>query len=400
MAEGETSAFVPTRAAGLQRLGGLAPLVRQYAARRNHAVEGGEPPTTSRVSPYLRRRLVVEDEALALARSVGGFDAVEKFVQEVVWRTYWKGWLEARPAVWAAYLDGLAELDRDMPKVVRRKAEEAASGATELPYFNAWADELRRTGWLHNHARMWFASIWVFTLKLPWELGAKFFLEHLCDGDPASNTLSWRWVAGLQTPGKHYLARAENIAKYTGGRWVPRPGELDESARPLPDDGLSRSAARRVSLGPDAETVTPAAVILHDEDCGPLPAGWLAGGCRFARFVTPDWSHHTPSGLVRAFVAGACADADARVPAVDAAGGVAELVEWAAGLGVAEVWAIRPPVGFAAAGLADGAAGLSARGVTLRYADRDHDRTFLPVATKGFFPFWSKASRVLRASWA
>ena len=399
MAKGEAAAFVPTRAAGLDRLRALAPVVRQYAARRNHAVEVGEPPTTSRLSPYLRRRLVLEDEALDFARSAGGFDAVEKFVQEVVWRTYWKGWLEARPQVWAAYLDRLSELDRGLPKVVRRKAEEAASGATDLPYFNAWAAELKATGWLHNHARMWFASIWVFTLKLPWELGAKLFLEHLCDGDPASNTLSWRWVAGLQTPGKHYLARAENIAKYTGGRWTPRPGELDESPRPLADDGLSRSVARRIPLGPDAETVTPAAVILHGEDCGPLPAGWRAGGCRFARLVTPDWPHHTPSGLVRAFVAGAWADADARVPAVDVAGGAAELVAWAAGLGVSEVWAIRPAVGFAAPDLADIAAGLAARGITLRCADRGHDRTFLSLATKGFFPFWSSASRVLRASW-
>jgi deoxyribodipyrimidine photo-lyase len=59
---------------------------------------------------------------------------------------------------------------------------------------------------------MWFASIWIFTLRLPWPLGAAFFQAHLQDHDAASNTLSWRWVAGIQTPGKHYLARAENIA--------------------------------------------------------------------------------------------------------------------------------------------------------------------------------------------
>jgi deoxyribodipyrimidine photo-lyase len=64
--------------------------------------------------------------------------------------------------------------------------------------------ELVETGYLHNHARMWFASIWIFTLRLPWELGADFFLRHLLDGDAASNTLSWRWVAGLHTKGKHY----------------------------------------------------------------------------------------------------------------------------------------------------------------------------------------------------
>jgi len=62
---------------------------------------------------------------------------------------------------------------------------------------------------------MWFASIWIFTLKLPWQLGASFFLKNLYDGDPASNTLSWRWVAGLQTKGKNYLATKSNIEKYS-----------------------------------------------------------------------------------------------------------------------------------------------------------------------------------------
>ena len=62
---------------------------------------------------------------------------------------------------------------------------------------------------------MWFASIWIFTFNLPWQLGANFFMENLLDGDPASNTLSWRWVAGLQTKGKHYLARKDNISKFS-----------------------------------------------------------------------------------------------------------------------------------------------------------------------------------------
>ena len=66
---------------------------------------------------------------------------------------------------------------------------------------------------------MWFASIWIFTLELPWQLGARFFLEHLADGDAASNTLSWRWVAGLQTKGKRYEASSYNIETYTKGRF-------------------------------------------------------------------------------------------------------------------------------------------------------------------------------------
>jgi hypothetical protein len=67
---------------------------------------------------------------------------------------------------------------------------------------------------------MWFASIWIFTLKLPWQLGAEFFMKYLFDGDPASNTLGWRWVAGIQTIGKHYLASSSNINKYTNNKYL------------------------------------------------------------------------------------------------------------------------------------------------------------------------------------
>ena len=78
---------------------------------------------------------------------------------------------------------------------------------------------------------MWFASIWIFTLNLPWELGARFFMKYLFDGDAASNTLSWRWVAGIQTQGKNYLARESNIRKFTNQRYMNT--SLNENALPL-----------------------------------------------------------------------------------------------------------------------------------------------------------------------
>ena len=91
---------------------------------------------------------------------------------------------------------------------------------------------------------MWFASIWIFTLGLPWQQGAEFFMKYLRDGDPASNTLGWRWVAGLQTRGKAYAARAENIDHFTRGRFFP-DGQLNEQVYAV--DGPENPAAQPIN---------------------------------------------------------------------------------------------------------------------------------------------------------
>ena len=83
---------------------------------------------------------------------------------------------------------------------------------------------------------MWFASIWTFTLNLPWELGAELFMKHLFDGDSASNTLGWRWVAGIQTKGKHYLASEWNIKKFSNNRFDKI--KLNEKAIPIINDKI------------------------------------------------------------------------------------------------------------------------------------------------------------------
>ena len=89
---------------------------------------------------------------------------------------------------------------------------------------------------MHNHTRMWFASIWIFTLNLPWELGAELFMKYLFDGDSASNTLGWRWVAGIQTKGKHYLATEWNIKKFSDNRFDKI--KLNEKAVPVLNDKI------------------------------------------------------------------------------------------------------------------------------------------------------------------
>ena len=185
------------RTSGLSRLEAFVSKAGgSYAKGRNYDLGPGHHHLVSCLSGHLRRRLMTEAEVIDAVLSRHSFVAAEKFITEVYWRTYFKGWLEMRPSVWRQWLSDLARLPRSAD------LEKACSGQTGIDCFDAWADELTSTGYLHNHARMWFASIWIFTLRLPWQQGAEFFMAHLRDGDPASNTLGWRWVAGLQTRGR------------------------------------------------------------------------------------------------------------------------------------------------------------------------------------------------------
>ena len=196
------SLFAPSREEGLRRLQDFVPRSgRAYAASRNHDFGPDVRTNVSLLSPYVRHRLIGEWEIAEAVLSRYALSTAEKFIQEVCWRTYWKGWLEQRPEIWQRYMSDVARLMREVEAdPARREAyRRAVCGETGIACFDAWVQELRGTGYLHNHARMWFASIWFYTLKLDWQLGADFFLRHLLDGDPASNTLSWRWVCGLHT---------------------------------------------------------------------------------------------------------------------------------------------------------------------------------------------------------
>ena len=249
----------PTRAAGLVRLAEFTPLMgRAYAEGRNHDPGPGKPRHVSALSPYIRHRLITEQEVVAAALAAHGAEFAAKFIQEVFWRSYWKGWLAQRPAVWDGYRARVAAVVQAPPEGYAAAIE----GRTEIACFDAWVRELVETGYVHNHARMWFASIWIFTLRLPWELGADFFLRHLLDGDAASNTLSWRWVAGLHTKGKHYVARAENIARYTGGRFAPH-GSLNEA--PLALQEPDPPAPRPLPVLPTPPR-GPVVLLLHEDD--------------------------------------------------------------------------------------------------------------------------------------
>ena len=200
----------------------------EYTKLRNFDFGIQNRKNTSCLSPYVTHGVINEVEIINKVLKKHLFSKSEKFIQEVLWRIYWKGWLELRPGVWADYLMSV-KTHREKYKTNKNYLN-AIEGNTNIQCFDDWVKELKETNYLHNHARMWFASIWIFTLDLPWELGAEFFLKHLYDGDAASNTLGWRWVAGIQTPGKHYLASEWNIKKFTNNRYEKI--KLNEGAKP------------------------------------------------------------------------------------------------------------------------------------------------------------------------
>jgi deoxyribodipyrimidine photo-lyase len=156
---------------------------------------------------------------------------------------------------------------------------------------------------------MWFASIWIFTLGLPWTLGADFFYRYLLDGDPASNTLSWRWVAGLHTRGKHYVARADNIRQYTDGRFDP-VGELNEAADPL--DGPDNPPAVRLLAPMSVPPGEPVVLLINEDDLTPERWPVASEQVKGVVLLPADEGYPRLSEQVRAFRSQAIADAAGR----------------------------------------------------------------------------------------
>lgn len=395
----DTISWPPTRAEGLRRLEEFLPHAgRDYAETRNHDLGPDDRSNVSVLSPYLRHRLIGEEEVVAAVLGRHGYRAAEKFLQEVAWRTYWKGWLELRPGVWGGYraeVRGLLDaLDRD-PDLGDR-FERATGGGSGIGCLDAWAGELVEVGYLHNHARMWFASLWVFTLDLPWALGADFFFRHLLDGDPASNTLSWRWVAGLQTRGKTYLAQAENIAKYTGGRFRPKE-PLARSAPPIegpapPPPGHLTAADR-----PDGEG--PAGLLLTEEDLWPESLGLHPGRIAAVAGVTAaaERSPMPVSPPVIEFTDRAMEDGLARAsahleaPAVRLEGPwELSVVAWAREQGLRRVATAHAPAGPARERLDLLDDALALAGIHLARLRRPWDDLLWPQATSGYFGFKAK----------
>ena len=376
----------PTRAAGLARLERFVPRAgRDYAERRNLDLSEEGHPHVSVLSPYVRHRLVTEAEVLGAILERHGPSAAQKAIQEVFWRTYFKGVLELRPSLWTDYLRGLSEGLDGLTGDRRAAYEAAVQGRTGIENFDHWARELAEANYLHNHARMWFASIWIFTLRLPWELGADVFLRHLLDGDAASNTRSWRWVAGLQTRGKHYLARGANISTYTRERFAAETG-LDERAAPLEGPPLPE-----VTPFAPPEQVEPAGrwgALLHEDDLSPGFLPGVAGRAATAALAVP--AGRSPLGVseaVAGWVRGAAEDALSRHGPGPVLEGPEAVADWTLREGLDLVVAPYAPTGWTRSALMRAERMLADRGVGLVQQVRPLDAAAWPQATDGFFRF-------------
>jgi deoxyribodipyrimidine photo-lyase len=390
--------FTATRDFGLRRLAAFASRAGgQYASGRNSDLGPQNRTDVSLLSPYLRHRMITEREVVQSVLSKHSPQAAEKFIQEVLWRTYWKGWLEMRPAVWSRFLTERDHAQQSFPN--SRAITAAESGMTGIEGFDDWARELVETGYLHNHARMWFASIWIFTLRLPWALGADFFLRHLLDADAASNTLSWRWVAGLQTAGKTYLATTDNIAKYTGGRFAPTSLAKEAVA-------LSEAQVESPKVLPQPAAMDPAQpslLLVTHEDMNPeslfstdLPINsaiivadknllWGDASAQFMQAASADTAARVTSCFGSAAPLAATLDAPTLIAAAQAAQ-VKQIVTAYAPVGpVADVLTQITPV-------------LALEGIKLVQSRRNWDSHFWPHAKKGFFPFKEQIAPGLRVN--
>ncbi len=378
-----------------------------YSDRRNLDRGAGRHEAVSRLSAAIRFRLILEEEVLAAVLAKHSLSEVEKFVHEVCWRTYWKGWLQTNPQVWVSYLQSRDEHTRQLSEQseASRGFGNAVHGRTGIKCFDAWVKELVSTGYLHNHSRMWFASIWIFTLKLPWQLGADFFMRHLVDADPASNTLSWRWVAGLHTPGKHYLARAENILRNTEGRFDPR-GQLDENSQALSEpDFEPRRQPWRPPIPNNIASVGPrAGMLLTEEDLQAVdlvkqysprvvivarePIG------RSVRNLGIDAANYVRQALAEAASA-AASTLGCPLVTVETLNSRAAIAAACLEHGAVDLVTAHAPVGPTSSALAELLSSLGAQNIVLHQVFRRWDLRAWPFCSQGFFQFRERIPELL-----
>jgi deoxyribodipyrimidine photo-lyase len=206
-----TSPMRGGRQAAEQCLAAVDPV--RYAQTRNH-LSGA----VTHLSPYLRHGVLsLAEVRAAVLAGVKTPQAAERLITELGWRDYWQRlYAELGDGIWRdlePYKTGWAasSYEAQLPEAVKE-------GQTALACMDNFVRDLRRTGYLHNHARLWLAAYIVHWRRVRWQAGAIWFLSHLLDGDPASNNLSWQWVASTFSSKPYYFNRS-NLERYTDSHY-------------------------------------------------------------------------------------------------------------------------------------------------------------------------------------
>ena len=186
---------------------------RRYTKSRNHlkgAVTG--------LSPYIRHGVLSLAEVRdAVFQRIRSRDEGSKLINELGWRDFWQ-------RMWRDLGDGIHDSQEELKtghdpaSYSRELPEDIRAGRTGLACMDGFQSELTTHGWLHNHARMWMAAYVVHWRKVHWKAGADWFLEHLLDGDPSSNHLSWQWVASSFSH-KPYFFNKGNLERFSDGQF-------------------------------------------------------------------------------------------------------------------------------------------------------------------------------------
>ena len=395
--------FAHTRESALAQLDDFIPASGKYSRDRNH-VFPFQHHNVSCLSPAIRHRLLTEKEAAAAPLVRYAPSTIEKYTQEIYWRRYWKSWLSLRPQVWHEYLAELPKIE--LSDAEQERYQKAISGESGLAIMDHFTRELLETGYLHNHARMWWAGWWIHLARLPWQLGADFFYQNLLDADPASNTLSWRWVAGLQTPGKTYLPRRSNLEKYLPAEVLSQHSagleQLESPQTYLPDSippkpPVTQPDVPSSQFNPDLKTV----LLIHEEDLSPetSPAENLSFDQIWCLADRKNWDSHNYSALKKSWTETALQDAHTRasqslsgapvrkeVATLEPEKIISELKDSQ----IQQISTLRPEVGHLATSLQNLSTLWQESGGSWHWIDRPEDLELRPMATAGFFGFWKK----------
>ena len=358
--------------------------LQNYASKRNFDL-GPPHPNVSKLSPYIKRRFLSEKEILETIFPKYSLNLVDKFVQEIFWRTYWRGWLEFHPKVYSEFEKNIKQYE--IPK------------KTGIECFDHWTEELLDTGYLHNHARMWYASIWIFTLKRSWEEGAKFFSDYLIDWCPASNTLGWRWVAGLQTIGKNYIARSENIKTFTNNKFYPE-NQLNETSSPIHSEiNLNKHIISKIQY--DEVNIknldkSNLGLVLTNNDLS-LHKSINKNTDHFAKCLFYMKSK-SKSILVNNFEKDLFLNVLEDIPDCEFISSFDKLVTWAKSKKIKNLIFPFETVGNKILNDENLLSRLKSENINYIFLLRDWDKNSFPYTKKGFFPFKKKIPELLRLS--